>query len=36
MFPGENDMLITIPPFILFIFFNKQIVSGMCAGAVKG
>lgn len=29
-------MLITIPPLILFIFFNKQIVSGMVAGAIKG
>ena len=29
-------MLITLPPLVLFIFFNKQIVSGMVAGAVKG
>ncbi len=29
-------MLITIPPLILFIFFNKKIVSGMVAGAIKG
>lgn len=29
-------MLITIPPLILFIFFNKRIVSGMVAGAIKG
>lgn len=29
-------MLITIPPLLLFIFFNKQIVSGMVAGAIKG
>jgi raffinose/stachyose/melibiose transport system permease protein len=28
--------LITIPPLILFIFFNKKIVSGMTAGAIKG
>ena len=28
-------MLITIPPLILFIFFNKKIVSGMVAGAIK-
>lgn len=30
-----NVMLITIPPLILFILFNKQIVSGMVAGAIK-
>jgi raffinose/stachyose/melibiose transport system permease protein len=29
-------ILITIPPFFLFVFFNKKIVSGMTAGAVKG
>jgi raffinose/stachyose/melibiose transport system permease protein len=29
-------MLISIPPLILFIFFNKKIVAGMTAGAVKG
>ncbi len=29
-------MLITIPPLLLFIFFNRQIVSGMVAGAIKG
>lgn len=29
-------MLISIPPLILFIFFNKRIVAGMTAGAVKG
>jgi raffinose/stachyose/melibiose transport system permease protein len=29
-------VLISIPPLILFIFFNKQIVAGMTAGAVKG
>ena len=28
-------MLITIPPLTLFIFFNKKIVSGMVAGAIK-
>jgi raffinose/stachyose/melibiose transport system permease protein len=28
-------MMITIPPLILFIFFNKKIVSGMVAGAIK-
>lgn len=29
-------LLITIPPLILFIFFNKRIVAGMVAGSVKG
>lgn len=29
-------ILITIPMLILFIFFNKRIVDGMVAGAVKG
>ncbi|WP_320128871.1 carbohydrate ABC transporter permease [uncultured Sphaerochaeta sp.] len=29
-------VLITIPPLILFIFFNKKIIGGMTAGAVKG
>lgn len=29
-------VLITIPPLILFIFFNEKIVAGMTAGAVKG
>ncbi|MDR1174008.1 MAG: carbohydrate ABC transporter permease [Treponema sp.] len=31
-----NVVLITIPPLVLFIFFNKKIVSGITAGAVKG
>jgi raffinose/stachyose/melibiose transport system permease protein len=31
-----NIILVTIPPLILFIFFNRKIVSGMTAGAVKG
>lgn len=31
-----NILLITIPPLVLFIFFNKKIVAGMTAGAVKG
>ena len=30
-----NVVLITIPPLILFIFFNKRIVSGITAGAIK-
>ena len=29
-------ILITIPPLILFMFFQRQIVSGMTSGAVKG
>ena len=29
-------ILITIPMLTLFIFFNKRIVEGMVAGAVKG
>jgi raffinose/stachyose/melibiose transport system permease protein len=29
-------LLITIPPMVMFIFFQRQIVSGMTAGAVKG
>ncbi|MCR2824380.1 carbohydrate ABC transporter permease [Microbacterium sp. zg.Y909] len=29
-------LLITIPPLIMFIFFNRQIVAGMTSGAIKG
>jgi raffinose/stachyose/melibiose transport system permease protein len=29
-------ILVTIPPLIMFIFFNRKIVAGMTAGAVKG
>jgi len=29
-------VLITIPPLILFVFFQRQIVAGMTSGAVKG
>jgi len=29
-------IVITIPPLIMFIFFQKQIVSGLTAGAIKG
>ncbi|MFC0215163.1 carbohydrate ABC transporter permease [Paenibacillus chartarius] len=29
-------LLITLPPLLLFIFFNKKIVAGMTAGSVKG
>jgi raffinose/stachyose/melibiose transport system permease protein len=29
-------LLITIPPLILYIFFNRQIVAGLTSGAIKG
>ncbi|HEX7058159.1 MAG TPA: carbohydrate ABC transporter permease [Bacilli bacterium] len=29
-------LLITIPPLLLFLFFNKKIVAGMTSGSVKG
>jgi raffinose/stachyose/melibiose transport system permease protein len=29
-------LLITIPPLIMYIFFNRQIVAGMTSGSVKG
>jgi raffinose/stachyose/melibiose transport system permease protein len=31
-----NIVLITIPPLVAFLFFNRKIVAGMTAGAVKG
>jgi raffinose/stachyose/melibiose transport system permease protein len=31
-----NILLVTIPPLVVFVFFNRQIVAGMTAGAVKG
>jgi raffinose/stachyose/melibiose transport system permease protein len=31
-----NVLLVTIPPLIMFIFFNSKIVEGMAAGSVKG
>ena len=31
-----NILLITIPPLVIFLFFNRQIVAGITAGAVKG
>jgi raffinose/stachyose/melibiose transport system permease protein len=31
-----DTIVITIPMFILFIIFNKKIVDGMSAGAIKG
>jgi raffinose/stachyose/melibiose transport system permease protein len=30
-----NVLLLTIPPLVLFLVFNKKIVAGMVAGAVK-
>jgi raffinose/stachyose/melibiose transport system permease protein len=29
-------VIITIPPLIMFMLFQRQIVSGMTAGAIKG
>ena len=29
-------LLITIPPLIMFILFNRKIVAGLTAGAVRG
>ena len=29
-------LLITVPPLIMFVFFNRQIVAGLTSGAVKG
>ncbi|TGG93505.1 carbohydrate ABC transporter permease [Natronospirillum operosum] len=31
-----NILVITIPMLIVFLFFNRQIVSGMTSGAIKG
>ncbi|WP_027092224.1 carbohydrate ABC transporter permease [Cohnella thermotolerans] len=31
-----NILLITLPPLVLFLFFNKKIVAGMTAGSIKG
>jgi raffinose/stachyose/melibiose transport system permease protein len=31
-----NIVLITIPPLVMFIFFNRQIVAGLASGSVKG
>jgi raffinose/stachyose/melibiose transport system permease protein len=31
-----NILLITIPPLIMFLFFNRKIVAGMTSGAIKG
>lgn len=29
-------LLITIPPLVMYVFFNRQIVAGLTSGAVKG
>jgi raffinose/stachyose/melibiose transport system permease protein len=29
-------LLITVPPLVMFMFFNRKIVAGLTAGAVKG
>ncbi|HEY5821620.1 MAG TPA: carbohydrate ABC transporter permease [Propionibacteriaceae bacterium] len=29
-------LLVTIPPLVMFVFFNRKIVEGMAAGSVKG
>jgi raffinose/stachyose/melibiose transport system permease protein len=31
-----NVLLISVPPLVVFIVFNKKIVSGIVAGAIKG
>ena len=31
-----NVVIITLPPLIMYIFFQRQIVAGMTSGAVKG
>ena len=31
-----NILLITIPPLIAYMIFQRQIVAGMTSGAVKG
>jgi raffinose/stachyose/melibiose transport system permease protein len=31
-----NVLIITIPPLIMFMFFQRQIVSGLTSGAIKG
>jgi raffinose/stachyose/melibiose transport system permease protein len=31
-----NVLVITIPPLIMFLFFQRQIVAGLTAGSIKG
>ncbi|WP_218835915.1 hypothetical protein [Streptomyces sp. Ag82_O1-15] len=31
-----NIPLITIPPPLMFLFFNRQIAAGIASGAIKG
>jgi raffinose/stachyose/melibiose transport system permease protein len=30
-----NILLVTIPPLMIYVFFNRQIVAGLTASAVK-
>jgi multiple sugar transport system permease protein len=46
MFPGEHDLpwgdiaaasvVVTVPLIIMVLIFQKRIISGLTAGAVKG
>jgi raffinose/stachyose/melibiose transport system permease protein len=29
-------LVITVPPLVMFMFFQRQIVAGLTAGAIKG
>jgi raffinose/stachyose/melibiose transport system permease protein len=31
-----NMLLITVPPLLMFMFFNRRIVAGLTSGAIKG
>jgi len=31
-----NMLLITLPPLVMFMFFNRRIVAGLTAGSLKG
>lgn len=31
-----NMLLITVPPLVMFMFFNRRIVAGLTAGSLKG
>lgn len=31
-----NILLITVPPLVMYVFFQRQIVEGMTSGAIKG
>jgi raffinose/stachyose/melibiose transport system permease protein len=32
----KTILLVPIPPLIVYIFFNRQIVAGMTSGGIKG